>query len=275
MANHLNTLRNRVREITERPAEGELDTYDIDWKINKFVRYDMSADLKRTCEFRVDRFCDYCEYATIYKQYATSPDDQERMRDRELSYPFITSDTSVYVDGNPVYLLKRYEDLNIEKETVQTPFVGNGSQTYFSGFVLGQSLGRTEMLLTRYVTLRSSQLHVYDDGDGSLCGDVSKDEPYTCLVNYSNGFIDVNFSKPPAHGEVIYADIVREDLARPFMVLLDGKGMHFRPVPDDDYWVTIDAKFQPVELIDSDDLPEARDQLEYIAHNVAKEVPIN
>lgn len=283
-------------KVWEGHIHDHIDAFVTDWMSDCW----QSVNLWRKITFPIGRLQDSCRCQTV-RIYDIDSDDKD-MYDDDVDYGQLVRDwdlvdgcldmysatieesldgaenTEIDTQPTPIPVSYTLSDL-IKKDTsyrqvVETPFVGDGVTQHFSGFLTTVSLPYNECLSYAKIESVNNQHPKFsiDSGverDGYLYGDVTGDNN---SINYDTGFVNITFACPPAKGQRIYAEIHREKLSKPDILVFSSFDISIRPVVDKEYILTLEARIRPVHLIEFTNFLETDGQRDFIAYNVAKQI---
>lgn len=254
----LDTIKTKVRRLTQSPSLAQLSDNDLEQYINTFVAYDLPESLRLfTLHNKVTFF--------------TQPNIDTYTIDSVLGdiNDYVTFNPPVYVAGFKCAFSQSEEEFynvypfnNSISDTGQS---GDGVTLIFSG-----TLSAVPVLPGKVVFSAISSTNVglvledVDTPTGILTGDG------TGTINYLTGAFSLTFSTAPAG--VITSQTVPYSAGRPTSLLFFHKEFTFRPVPDQSYAVQIEAFIPPTQLIAAGQNPELNEWWQYIAYGAAKKV---
>ena len=270
MADTLSTLENiriKVRRLTKSPSTAQISNDTIDNYVNTFILYDFPEHVRLFSLRSTFTF-----YTTPYQDvYETTTTD-----DTSLLYDFKDKYTGIY---SPVYI----NGYLCSFTQSQTEFYANYSPVQHEE-TIGTGDGATAnyaSTLTSYPVLRSrltfstrdgdgDPLIAYDDGSGSITGDV--DAGGTNEIDYETGEYDFTFDENAGDGESVYANYVPYTAARPTTLFYFDNKITLRPVPDKSYRVDITVDKRPTALIEDDDNPELTQWWQFFAIGASRKI---
>lgn len=244
----LEKIRVKVRRITRSPSNSQITDAQIDDYINTFIMYDLPASLKlnslnKTLTFYTSPNIDTYSTSTV----ATDP-----------LYNFKNKYSSIH---GPVYIAGRESFLSLSEEETRGIYpteqykvnigTGDGVTTNFTGTLDNVPILQNNVLISS-VDTGGDPLQVFDDGFGSLTGDVTVPGTIAYLV----GTYDVDFDLPPYSGEDIWIQYVPYTAAIPDTILFKNNEFLLRPIPDGTYAVEVQGFIRPTELLVDSEIPE-------------------
>lgn len=279
-------IRNKVRRITRKVSANEVTDTDINDAIDVFLLYDFPEilrlfDLRRTFSFFT---------SPNIEQYYTNTDN---MNDPLYNFKnaIVNSHTPVYVGGFKAYFTQsrdeffRYWNQVQQKVTIGT---GDGVTTNFSGTLdnipvqarsvlftsvdatgLGQQL-QDVPLVSAVAGQEGSELingNLYDPRGAVPTAPTVVIAANT--INYVTGVYNITFTVAPAAGELVEAQVIPYQAARPTAVLYFDNTFTVRPIPDNSYEIKIEANVRPSALVSDTDGPNLEQQWQFIAYGAA------
>jgi hypothetical protein len=208
----------------------------------------------------------------------------------------ITSSDPVYVSGYKTLFTQSREEFflrwNYLKQIAQIG-TGDGLTTQFAGILSSIPIIPTETVFTSINSggfgIGLQAIPIFDENSGlqtQISGLYDTNDttsiptqPITTAtippfntVNNETGAYVLTFSSAPGAGEVINVQSVPFQSARPTDVLFFNNTFTLRPVPDQQYNVTIECYVLPTVLIDAGQSPELNQWWQYIAYGTAKKI---
>jgi len=116
------------------------------------------------------------------------------------------------------------------------------------------------------INVDSTDFGTFEDSPESLAQRVAGS------VNYLTGVISLNWVSPPDANAEINCHYYTYVAARPNSVLLFGKDLVFRPIPDQAYFISMQVYKKPVELLSNSQSPELRQWWQLIAYGAALKI---
>lgn len=292
----LNSIRQKVRRLTNSPGENSLTTSDIDDHINTFYNQDFAYAIK------VDQMR---SVYTIYTQPYIDRYPLDVNFNQGLRSP-------AYFDGvQGAFYKDRTQFYNLwpRLTTLFQPISGDGINQIFTFTIQGPFL-RNEVLLGG-VDTAGNAISVKDDGQGNLVyvlpnpqtsNPISTTNPaipgmYNTnlgnpglynpsnigTVDYITGVFNVNFSLAknlsgivvgvtPAAGMTMQCRVSQYQPGRPYCLLFFNNELTIRPVPKFIHKVEVETYLTPVQFMNTTDHPILNQWWQYISYGVACEI---
>lgn len=261
----LEKIRVKIRRITRSPSSSQITDDQIDDYVNSFILYDLPASLKLNTLNKTLTFYTSPNIDT----YATNTTDST-----DPLYNFKNEYSSIH---GPVYIAGRESFLSLSEEEARGIYpneqykvnigTGDGVTTNFTGTLDNVPILQNNVTISS-VDTGGDPLQVFDDGFGSLEGDVTV--PGT--IAYITGTYDVDFDVAPASGETVWIQFVPYTAAKPDTILFKNEEFILRPVPDATYSVEVQGFIRPTELLADSEIPELADWWQYITYGAAIKV---
>jgi hypothetical protein len=244
----------KVRRLTRRPSELQLQETELKQYINTFIQFDLP--------YHVRTFNRLLEFTT-----ETLPNQPNRVITQPtdiitIEPPFYIAGRQVWFQQDPEIFFRAWPKNQFLENSGQ---FGNGIALNFTGTIDNTPILPNEVLISS-IGLNNSGLRVVDDGFGDLSGTGFG------TIDYLTGEWDVTFSNPPDPGQEIILQYIPYKPARPTSVLWYNSQLTFRPVPDQVYNVSFQAQVRPTELLDNTDFPDLQQWWQYIAYGAAKKI---
>jgi len=262
----LDSIRKKIRRLTNTPSPAQLPDTDIDAYVNSFVLYDMPTSVSLSSLRTVLRF--YTEpYVDVYSTNTANARDPLY----EFKNKYKIASNTIYVSGELSYFTSSRSDFynkyprSICESSIGT---GDGVETNFTG-TLSSIPVLSNNVICASIDLNDEYMKVYDDGEGSFSGDGAGE------INYVTGEYDIVFSDAPKTGSDVYIQSYYYQASRPDTVLFYEDSFYLRPIPDKCYSVEVEVFKRPTELLESADLPDLSQWWEYIAYGAARKVLID
>jgi len=301
MANSsLESIRIKVRRLTQSPSTAILSDADLDQYINTFIQYDFPEHL-RTFKLR-QSFTFYCNpFQDTYVTDTTLPVTNPLYN---FQNKYTTVHPPVYIAGyqsmysqTPEEFYGIYPTIN----SISQIGSGNGAQTLFTGFIninqssfppSGQQVATLLQNNVRFtsisvdnegLTLTDVPLRDATTGQNSQFGRLYN--PFTGIpvapifyptdfdpnnwVNYVTGEFRVTFSSAPGVGQLVFSQTVPTICAIPQCILWFQNKFTLRPVPNQPYAINFEVYVRPIELLESNQSPELEEWWQYISYGAA------
>lgn len=244
----------KVRRLTRRPSELQLEETELKQYINTFIQFDLPYHVRtfnRLLEFKTETL------PNQPNRVITQPTDIITIQP-----PFYIAGREVWFQQDPEIFFRAWPKNQFLENSGQ---FGDGIALNFTGTIDNTPILPNEVLISS-IGLNNSGLRVVDDGFGDLAGTGFG------TIDYLTGNWDVTFSSPPQAGQEIILQYIPYKPARPTSVLWQDSQLTFRPVPDQVYNVSFQAQVRPTELIDNTDFPDLQQWWQYIAYGAAKKI---
>ncbi len=258
----LEKIRIKIRRITRSPSVSQITDDQIDDYINTFILYDLPATLKlntlnQTLTFYTSSNIDTYSTNTVD---ATDP-----------LYNFKNKYSSIH---GPVYVAWKESFLSLSEEEFYGIYpkeqykvdigTGDGVTTNFTGTLDNVPILQNNVIISSIDT-GGDPLQVFDDGFGTLTGDVSVPGTIVYLV----GTYDVDFDIAPESGKTVWIQFIPYTADKPDTILFKNNEFILRPVPDGTYAIEVQGFIRPTELSNDSDIPELAEWWQYIAYGAA------
>jgi len=295
----LGTIRTKVRRLTQSISPAQLSDAELDQYINTFIAYDMATRLKlfslrTTLTFYTQPGKD------VYENNTTDPNDP--------LYNFNSKYTAVhqtaYVAGVAAFFTQNrdvfYGNWPQTNAVTNTGLFGNGTAGPFTG-QLPPALNSPSTVFGQPHVLQGSVLFSCLDANGTAMNVVDYpatntigylgvpglDQQFTGArpnsvtnngqVNYITGAYTVTFPgatglQNPPTGNPVIATFINYAPGLPTSILYYNNKFTLRPVPDKAYVVQIEADIQPLQLLQTNDMPQIQQWWQYIAYGAAKKI---
>ncbi len=269
----LEAIQLKVRRLTRSPSESTLTTAALNQYINTSVLYEFPEQL-RLFNLRTNLTFYTQPNVAIYESNLTNPDDPLY----DFTNRYITIHPPVYVAGIQVMYTQSQAQFFAywpENQNIVTVGNGDGTTQTFQGRLPAFPVLRNNVNFTTIDTLGNGMV-LYDIplAGTTLTGTlfISGNNLPAGTINYINGDFALTFPNPPAPNTPIRCQAWPYRPSRPTtMLFYDGK-FELRPVPDQSYRVQMEVYAQPVQLLQSNQVPALSEWWEYIAYLAAKRV---
>lgn len=257
MASTLQTIRNKIRNITGRVSSDQLSNAALDNYINNFYLYDFPEHLKT---INLDAFITFNLEPNV-DTYGSPQFFSEGVLDFKI--PAYISGYQLSLWQSPDQFYKKWPILKF----IQQVGAGNGGPTYT--FTLTNTPLLPNSLLVSASETFNNALTANDNGNGGFVGDVVSGS-----VDYETGVVSITFNGDIPAGNTLYAQHFPYVASRPFDVLYYEHQFVFRPVPDQAYEFKISALLRPTELIEDTQQPLFEEWGDVIAYGAALKIAV-
>lgn len=261
----LEKIRVKIRRITRSPSSSQITDDQIDDYVNTFILYDLPASLKLNT---LNKTLTFYTSPNIDTYFTNTTDTSNPL------YNFKNRYSSIH---GPVYVAGRESFLSLSEEEFRGIYpnehykvnigTGDGVTTNFTGTLDNVPILQNNVIISS-VDTGGDPLQVFDDGLGSLTGDVTV--PGT--IAYLTGSYDVDFDVSPASGETVWIQFVPYTASKSDTILFKNEEFTLRPVPDATYKVEVQGFIRPTELLADSEIPELADFWQYIVYGACVKV---
>ena len=255
-------IRIKVRRLTRSPSVTQITTAQIDDYINDFILYDFPENLRT---FTLNR-----EYTFITEPFIGTYSSSEVAGEELFDFKnvVISVQPPFYISGVKAFFTQSinefYSIYPLTRSIVQES-QGDGATVVFNGTLTNIPVARDEVLFSS-VDINNEGLYLSDDGAGVLTG------TGVGVIDYITGVYNLNFNTAPAASQAINSQTMPYVASRPTSVLYYGNQFFLRPIPDQPYEVSFQARHRPTQLLNANAEPELEQWWQYIAYGAAKKV---
>lgn len=181
---------------------------------------------------------------------------------------FVTVHPPVYIAGYQSFFTQSRDEmfrLYPKNRTIATVSTGTGITGPYTFTLANVPVLRNNVLIDTNATAGVSQ-GVYDDGAGNLVGDG------TGTINYVTGQVSVTFNQIAQNGQNIVAQTVPYVASRPTALMYFADTFTLRPVPDQEYEVSLEIYRRPNLLQAITQSPEIKEWWQLIAYGAALKI---
>lgn len=287
----LNAIMIKARRLSRSPSASQISDADLINYVNTFLLYDLPSHLKLSYLRKTFTF-----YTQPNVDSYTTNDLWDGNPMNNFNNLILTSSDPIYIAGYKTLFSQSREDFysrwNNVKQIAQIG-TGDGITTQFSGILSSIPIVPTETIFTSInsggfgIGLQAIPIFDFDSGlQTQICGLYDTNDttsippqpitthtiPAFNTVNNETGSYVLTFSTAPGNGEIINVQSIPFDAARPTDVLFFNDTFTLRPVPDQQYNVTIECYVLPTVLISSGQSPDLDQWWQYIAYGTAKKI---
>lgn len=284
----LDTIRKKVRRLTQSPSEAQLSTFELDQYINTSIENDIPTTMKLFSLRTLLTF--YTQPGVdVYKTNTTDPLDP--LFNFKNKYTAVHN--PVFIAGVPTYYTQWrtifYANWPQTNFISDTGLVGDGTVGPFVG-IINSFPQQPFPLVNKQFILQKSVVFTALDASGTAM--ILVDTPVTNqtgtlatpnslvvlgTINYVTGAFSFSFPSATAVGtslipNPIWSEVIVYTAGIPTTMLYYDNQFTLRPVPDKAYVINIEANIRPVELLSSMDEPQITQWWQWISALAARKV---
>lgn len=275
----LQTIREKVRRITQSPSESQLTNDQLDQYINTVILYDLPENIRI---FPLRTLLTFYTQPNIDTYETTTTNVNDPLYNFKNKY--IAVHPPVYIAGVQVTYLQ-YRDVFYgyypQTNTVaDTLLRGNGTPGVYTGRVVARPMLQRNVLFSA-LGANNTSFMLTDTPINNTIGNLSEpNSPPTStivqdpnnFINYLTGQFALTFTGNITALSPIYVENIAYQPGKPICILYYDNTFTIRPVPDKAYPVQLEVDIRPTELLNSADVPELSQWWQYIAFLASKKI---